>query len=237
MSREFEIRREVELPATPEEVWEAVTTSAGNAAWLFPNLVDPDQAAVYEPPHRFVIRMEGPDGWFNSIEDVIEARGGGTTVLRYVHSGIFTEDWDNQYDGADKHTDFYLHTLGQYLEHFKGRRATYIGGEGSSGLEGPDASTKPGSLDVVKRALGLDRDAAVGDKVRIELEGLEPQDAVVDYATAPFLGIRAQEGLVRFFGRDRWGHPTGMSGHLFSGDVDKARTEKAWQSWLDGVFA
>jgi hypothetical protein len=237
MPREFEIRREIELPATPEQVWEAVATSAGNAAWLFPNLIEPHQAQVYEPPHRFVIRMEGEDGWFNSIEDVIEARGGGTAVLRYVHSGIFTEDWDDQYDAAGLHTDFYLHTLGEYLRHFNGRRATYIGGEGSSGLEGPEASSKPGSLDVVKRALGLDGDAAAGDTVRVELEGIAPQDGVVDYVTPHFLGIRTNEGLIRFFGRDRWGLPTGMSGHLFAGGVDRNRTEDAWQAWLNEVFA
>jgi hypothetical protein len=237
MPREFEIRREIELPATPEQVWEAVATSAGNAAWLFPNLIEPHQAQVYEPPHRFVIRMEGEDGWFNSIEDVIEARDGGTAVLRYVHSGIFTEDWDDQYDAAGLHTDFYLHTLGEYLRHFNGRRATYIGGEGSSGLEGPEASSKPGSLDVVKRTLGLDGDAAAGDTVRVELEGIAPQDGVVDYVTPHFLGIRTNEGLIRFFGRDRWGLPTGMSGHLFADGVDRNRTEDAWQAWLNEVFA
>ena len=237
MAREFEIRREVELPATPEEVWEAVATGAGNEAWLFPNPIDPGQAQVYEPPHRFLIRVEGEDGWFNSIEDVIEARSGGTAVLRYVHSGIFTEDWDDQYDAAGEHTDFYLHTLGQYLEHFKGRRATYIGGEGSSGLEGPEASSKPGSFDALKRALGLDGDASVGDKVRIDLEGIAPQEAVVDYSTPYFLGLRVDEGLIRVFGREKWGMPTGMSGHLFADGVDKNRTEQAWQGWLNGVFA
>src|SRR4051794_80338 len=30
MSREFEIRREIELPATPEEVWDAVATAEGS---------------------------------------------------------------------------------------------------------------------------------------------------------------------------------------------------------------
>jgi hypothetical protein len=238
MARKFEIRRELELPATPEEVWDAVATSAGNEAWLFPGLVDPEQAAVYEPPHRFVIRMEGEDGSvINSIEDVIEARAGGTTVLRYVHSGIMTEDWDSQYDAADQHTDFYLHTLGQYVEHFKGRRATYIGGESSDGIVGPEASSKPGSFDALKRALGLNGDVAAGDTVRIELDALAPQEAVVDYATPHFLGLRTNEGLVRFFGRDNWGMPTGMSGHLFAEGIDKQRTEKAWQAWLNGVFA
>ena len=36
MAREFEIRREVELPATPEQVWAAVATAAGTTSWLFP---------------------------------------------------------------------------------------------------------------------------------------------------------------------------------------------------------
>ena len=36
MAREFEIRREVELPATPEQVWQAVATGEGTAAWMFP---------------------------------------------------------------------------------------------------------------------------------------------------------------------------------------------------------
>jgi hypothetical protein len=233
MGREFEIRREVELPGTPEDVWEAVATGEGNAAWLFPNLVDRDDATVWEPPHRLVIRMEGEDGWFNQIEDVIEARDGGTTVLRYVHSGIFTEDWDNQYDGADQHTDFYLHTLGQYLEHFKGRPVTYIGGEGSSGLEGPEASAKPGSLGELAQALGVGDDAAVGDRVRFGPDALE---GVLDYVHAHFLGIRTADGLYRFFGRDAWGHPTGMSAHLFGGEVDTERIERVWATWLEDVF-
>ena len=234
MGREFEIRREVELQGTPEDVWEAVATGEGNAAWLFPNLIDREQATVWEPPHRLVIRMEGEDGWFNQIEDVIEARDGSTTVLRYVHSGIFTEDWDNQYDGADQHTDFYLHTLGQYLEHFKGRSATYVGGEGSSGLEGPEASTKPGSFGRLKQALGVGDAASVGDRVRF---GPDALDGVLDYVHPRFLGIRTADGLYRFFGRDAWGHPTGMSAHLFADGVDKEASERAWKAWLDKVFA
>ena len=234
MAREFEIRREAELPGTPEDVWHAVATDEGNAAWLFPGLVDREQATVWDPPHRLVMRMDGPDGWFNQIEDLIEGRDGSTTVLRYVHSGIFTEDWDNQYDSAGRHTDFYLHTLGQYLEHFRGRRATYIGGEESSGLEGPEASSKPGSFGVLKQALGVGDDASVGDRVRFGPDEIEGE---IDYAHPHFLGIRTEDGLYRFFGRDAWGWPTGMSAHLFSESVDTERTERAWSDWLAGVFA
>jgi hypothetical protein len=234
MAREFEIRREVELPATPEEVWEAVTTAEGQAAWLFPDL--PGDVEVSEPPHRFIVRMEGEDGWFNSIEDIIEARDGSTAVLRYVHSGIFTDDWDNQYDAADKHTDFYLHTLGEYLRHFKGRKASYVGG-GPDGITAPEASTRPGSLEVVKRALGLDGPASVGDTVRLDVEGLAPRQGVVDYVNEHFLGIRTDDAMYRFFGRDAWGGPTGVSAHLFAGDADEQRETQAWNAWLEKVFA
>lgn len=236
MAREFEIRREVELPATPEEVWEAVATSEGQAAWLFPDLVDPADVRVADPPRRFSVRTEGEDGWFNAIEDVIEARDGSTTVLRYVHSGIFTDDWDDQFDAADQHTDFYLHTLGQYLRHFKGRRATYVGG-GPDGIEAPDASARPGAFDAVRRALGVDGQASVGDRVRVELAGLEPQEGVLDYVHPHFLGIRTDDALIRFFGRDAWGLPTGVSAHLFSDDADERRTAQAWRGWLEQVFA
>ena len=233
MAREFEIRREAELEATPEEVWEAMTTEAGMASWLFPNLVDPADVQVDEPPRRFVVRTEGEDGWFNQIEDVIEARDGSTTVLRYVHSGIFTEDWENQYDAAGKHTDFYLHTLGEYLRHFKGRTATYVGG-GPDGILAPESSSQPGSLDAVRRALGVQ---AVGDKVRLDIEGLEPQEGVVDYANEHFLGIRTADAMYRVFGREAWGMPTAVSAHLFADDADEQRTAQAWSAWLGKVFA
>ena len=60
--------------------------------------------------------MDGPDGWFNQLEHVLEPLDGGRARLHYVHSGIFADNWDEQYDGASKHTEFYLHTLGQYLQ-------------------------------------------------------------------------------------------------------------------------
>ena len=226
MAREFEIRRELELAGTPDDVWHAVATEEGNAAWLFPGLTGRDQASVWEPPRRLVLRMEGPDGWFNQIEDVIEARDGSTTVLRYVHSGIFEEDWENQYDAAGQHTDFYLHTLGQYLRHFNGRAATYIGGESPDGI--PAGSGFAG----VKQALGVGDGASVGDRVRFGPDGLEGE---LNYVHPHFLGIRTADGLYCFFGRDAWGMQTGMTAHLFAGGVDKEATERAWSEWMKGV--
>ena len=226
MAREFEIRREVELPGTPEDVWHAVSTEEGLAAWLFPMETDPSQVKVSEPPHHLVVRMEGPDGWFNQIEQVIEARGGSTAVLRYVHSGIFDEDWDNQYDAAGQHTDFYLHTLGQYLAHFKGRPVTYIGGEDPSGI------AARGGFEALKQALSVGDDTSAGDRVRF---GPDDLDGELTYVNPHFHGVRTADGLYCFFGRDAWGMQTGMTAHLFSDGVDKEATERAWSEWMKGV--
>jgi len=228
MSNEFEIRREVVLPASPAAVFAAVTT--GTANWMFPVPETPDPRE-WEPPNRFAVRVEGEDGWFNALEYVIEARDGGTAVLRYVHSGIFTDDWDNQYDGASKHTDFYLHTLGQYLAHFAGRTATYVS------APGPAASAKPEALETLKGALGLTKESRVGDRVRLELPGLGPVEAVTDYLTPYFVGLRGPDALYRFFGRNAFGGTVDAAHHLFGATVDQDRAEQAWRGWLAGVYA
>jgi uncharacterized protein YndB with AHSA1/START domain len=245
MAGEFEIRREVELPATPEEVWEAVATGPGNAAWLFPNELELREdgtpakgsgVTVWDPPRKFAVRVEGEDGWFNAIEFVLEGRDGGSTVLRYMHSGIFVDDWDNQYDAAGQHTDFYLHTLGQYLEHFNGRTATYVG-DVPGGIQAPAASARPDGFSVLRRALGLADGVAEGDSVRLEPQGVDALDGVVDYARPNFLGIRTADGLYRFFGRNAFGQPVGVALHLFTDGVDPEQAKQPWQAWLNTVFA
>jgi uncharacterized protein YndB with AHSA1/START domain len=228
MGKEFEIRREVELSATPEQVWEAVATGPGTASWLFPEEPGPGDLVESDRPHRYAVRTEG-EGGFNAIEFVIEAREGGTTVLRYVHSGVFDESgWDDQYDAVGAHTDFYLHTLAQYVEHFAPRTATYVGG-GPEGLNGPEASMTPDAFEQLKRALGA---SAEGDSVSVPNGG---GDGVVDYATDKFLGIRTGDALYRFFGRNAWGGPVGMSVHHF-GDIDADAAGRAWRDWLASVY-
>jgi hypothetical protein len=229
MAKEFEIRREVELPATPEQVWEAVATGPGSASWLFPGEPEPGDLVESDRPYRYAVRTEGEGGFFNALEFVIEAREGGTAVLRYVHSGVFEEEgWDNQYDAVASHTDFYLHTLGQYLEHFSPKTATYVGG-GPGGIDGPEASMTPDAFEKLKSALGA---SSEGDRVSVPNDG---GDGVVDYADARFLGVRTGDALYRFFGRNAFGGPVGMSIHHF-GDVDVDAATRAWSQWLESVY-
>jgi hypothetical protein len=229
MPKEFEIRREVELPATPEEVWEAVATGPGTQSWLFPEEPGPNDLVESDRPRRYAVRTEGEGGYFNAVEFVIEAREGGTAVLRYVHSGVFDDEgWDTQYDAVNSHTDFYLHTLAQFLEHFAPKTATYVGG-GPGGLQGPEASMTPDALDKLKQALGVNGE---GDRVSVPNGG---GDGVVDYSTDKFLGVRTSDALYRFFGRNAWGGPVGMSIHHF-GNVDVDAATRTWTEWLAGVY-
>lgn len=238
MGHEFTIRREVALPATLDHVFAAVTT--GTAGWMFPvdelageGGIGPDNPIVtsWKPPHEFSVRTEGEDGWFNALEYLIEARDGGTCVLRYVHSGIMVDDWEGQYDGADKHTMFYLHSLGQYVQYFSGRPVTYVA------ANGPAASGHPDALEVLARALGLSEGATAGEQVRLEVPGIKPIDAEVDYRTTYFIGLRGDDALYRFYGRSAFGGKVDAAHHLFAPDADGDANRQAWQTWLDGVYA
>jgi hypothetical protein len=162
---------------------------------------------VWEPPHHFVVRMERGD-WFNALEFVIEGREGGTSVLRYAHSGIFVEDWDTQYDAVQQHTDFYLHTLAEYLRHFDGRTVTYIG-QAPEGIQGPPSSLMPDGFQRLQRALGLPADASEGDPVGLTPDGLPALEGVLDYVRPNFIGVRTSDALYRFFGRNVFGAPWG----------------------------
>jgi uncharacterized protein YndB with AHSA1/START domain len=243
MSREFEVSREIDLPAAPDDVWTAIT--AAPAAWMFPTGMEipagaepPEGAPVttWDPPHRLVIRMEAPDGTFNALDYTIEARDGGTAHLRYVHSGILADGWEDQYDAIGAHTDFYLHTLGQYLEHFNGRQVTYVG-QPSSGIEGPASAGGEDAMQTLRAALGIADDAAVGDEVHATLGGAGSLDGVIDYLTPQFIGVRDADGLWRFFGRNHFGSVVGMSAHVFRDDVDAAQSEAVLKAWLDSVYA
>ncbi|MFF7263690.1 SRPBCC domain-containing protein [Streptomyces sp. NPDC008159] len=245
MSKEFEIAREFEVDATPEQVWDAVTSGTGG--WLWPmEAPEPrvggkgpfgSEVIAWEPPHRYSNRVEDVDGiseqTLNQLDYTIEPRDEGRRAwVRYVHSGIFVDDWDNQYDAAGRHTDFYLHTLRQYLTRFAGRPVTAF-----ATFEGPEASSSASAFTAVARALGLTDDTAEGARVRAEGPEGKPLDAVVDYRNPYFLGLRTDDALIRFFGRGHWGHPVGVSVHDFAPGADAAADEAAWKGWLNGVFS
>lgn len=234
MSREFEIRKEVALDATQEQVWEAISTKAGVAAWFMEMEGEPADSGVttWEPPAHLVIRTpEAPDGTTHAFEYVIEARDGGSTVLRFVHSGFFGGDWGAEYEGMTASGwDMYLHTLAEYLRHFPGRPAVYIE------AEGPQASADENAWPVILEGLGLGDAAVVGDQVHLSPQGLAPVEGVVDYVDSSFLGVRTDHSLIRFHGRAALGMAAAVAEHEYAEDVDPKETAKAWESWLHRLF-
>ena len=224
----FEITVDTELPGTPERVWEAVTT--GTPAWMFPTDGWPAERTVEDYPRHLVSRMEGPDGWFNQLEHVLEPLDGGGARLHYVHSGIFAENWDQQYDGASRHTEFYLHTLGQYLKYFDGRPVVF------TDIQAPSASAVPDGFVRLKQALGAEG-ATPGSTLKLELDGVGKISGEVDFINENFLGLRTASALYRFFGRNAFGATVGMTVHDFSGSGNSDATTKVWSGFLDEVYA
>lgn len=240
MATQFEVRWEREIDASPEVVWDAFTLHS--AGWLWHIEYEPKvggaergltpgggTVTVWDPARRFTTRALDDGDGFNELGYVLEPRGSGTHVS-YLHRGVFGEDeYDVQLDACRQHTAFYSHSMSEYTQHFAGRDPVYVS------ADAPDSSVRDGFA-VVCNALGLGPDAAVGDRIHLELDGVAPVDGTIDYLTATFLGVRTADELIRVYGRDRWGWPVGVAVHLFADDADGPAATKAWTTWLNGLF-
>lgn len=232
-----DIVRTVTLAAPPAVVFDAVTTGTGG--WLWPGEVEPrvggaagpgGVVTAWRPGRHYANRMEGEGGWFNELDFALEA-GDDTeeaTRLTYRHSSVFDE---GQVPGVEEHTDFYLHTLAEYVAWFTGREATF------TSVDAPESSRAAGSAARVLQALDLADDVEVGDAVVVDLPGVGPVAAGLSYRTASFVGLRTASALVRVFGREAWGAGVSVSVHDFADGADAAATGSAWQRWLDDLFA
>jgi len=226
MAKQFEVRWEGDLAGTPAEVWDAFTIHT--AGWYWQIQYEPrvggaetgltergGVVTVWEPGRHFTTRLDGDGGFFNELDYRLEPSGAGTH-LTFTHRGALAEEsYDQDLDMCEQHTRFYYHSLGEYMRHFNGSDAIYV------------ATDAPGTFASLREALGVPADAAVGDEVTLEPVGVV---GVVDYATAPFLGVRTADALYRFFGRDTWGLPVGVAMHLYGENADE--TAAAWKRFL-----
>jgi hypothetical protein len=103
-------------------------------------------------------------------------------------------------------------------------------------VQAPAASQDPDGFVRLRRALGLGS-AAQGAPVDVEVDGVGRLAGEVDFANEHFLGIRTADAMYRFFGRNAWGAPVGMTVHDFSGAGDAETTAKAWGGFLERVYA
>jgi uncharacterized protein YndB with AHSA1/START domain len=143
VGKEFETRLDAEVPATPEQVWDAIATGPGISSWFVgrtevdgatvrtsfgDGLIPPGAVTVAEEPARFAYGSpEAPDGRFVAYEYLIEARDNAATVLRTVTSGFLPgDDWAAEYEAMQYGTALYFATLVEYLRFFPGRPADVV---------------------------------------------------------------------------------------------------------------
>jgi len=247
MGREFESVDNIEVDATPEQVWQAIATGPGIDSWFMGrNDVDPDKGVVrqsfggYEPEHRvtewepmrhLAYRSDAPDGRFIAYEFLIEGRDRAGTVLRMATSGFLPgDDWEAEYDAMTKGGALFVATLGTYLRHFAGRTAVPVT------VFGPAYTDWDRTRATLFAALGLSDEPRPGDRVRVTPAGLEPIDGEVFFLNADTLGVRTADEILRlikgFMG-------TVIAAHQLFGrtDADAEAAEHAWQSWLTKTLA
>lgn len=190
------------------------------------------RVAAWEPPHRVVFDGgEGTDGL--AFEWLVEARDGGTCVVRLVNTGFGTgEDWDAQYDGMAEGWQMFLFNLKLHLEHFAGRSATAM----------LPTATWAGPRDETWRKLAGELGIAMGPKVgeRVEVNAATApalSGSVADVTPwrisllldqpSPGTAIVAVEGLGEQVGVSIWCYLYGSDGTSAA-----QRDEPLWRDWL-----
>ena len=242
---------EIEVVGTPEEVWQAVATGPGISSWYVPHDVEertggaaqarfgpaPEmhidgRVAAWEPPRRIVFDGgEGAGGL--AFEWLVEAREGGTCIVRLINSGFGSgADWDAQYDGMADGWPLFLTNLQLHLAHFRGRTATAVL---------PSAMWSGARADVWARLLGelcLPAAPQVGDAVSTEGSGAPQLRGTVVDAHPNRLAILLDDPVpgTAFVAAEGVGEHTGVSvwSYLYddTGRATARRDEPAWFAWL-----
>ena len=252
------IELELEVPGTPEQVWQAIATGPGFAAWFVPTDVEEREGGavtfhlapgidsagvvtVWKPPHRFVgeEREWMPGAPPVATEILVEARTGGICRVRLVNS-LFTSqaDWDDQLESFEKGWPGFLEVLRLYLTHFPGQRCAPVR------LMNPTAMDEAGAWAHLLDSLGL-AGAAPGERRATSGFGAPALAGVVESVKDRLLLLRSHEpapGLM-VLGIGDMGPPLGMtvwlSFYLYGDGAAAAaeQVEPAWQAWLSERFA
>jgi len=124
----------VEIPATVEEVWNAITQASEVTRWFAPIArIDPREGGeyfvswgpgmegagtieVFDAPHHLrKVTARGP-----VLDFYLESKG-EVTVLRLVHSGFLTSaDWDGEYNGTRAGWPIYFRILTHAITRHRG---------------------------------------------------------------------------------------------------------------------
>jgi hypothetical protein len=132
------VQVETEVPGTPEEVWDAIATGPGVSSWFVPTKFEDGKVisqfapgmdgvadiTAWDPPRSFSAISEnmGPGAPPMATEWTVEAKAGGTCIVRVVHSLFASnDDWDGQLTGTESGWPSIFRVLRLYLTRFKGQ--------------------------------------------------------------------------------------------------------------------
>jgi len=247
---------EYEVPGTPEQIWEAIATAEGIGSWFLPTDLDgrvggaivthmgedvssPGTVTGWNPPHRFAYEepewaeFTGHPGAVTTplvTEFLIEARSGGTCVVRIVSSAFGTgADWEAEFfDQLRTMWRPFLDNLRLYLSNFPGQRGTSLSAQ----------AVVPRPRDEVWSALRRDLGVvAVGQP--IETRGIVGSVERIGEVELLLRVSSPVQGFLQFTAVDQddgstW---TQLEGYLFSANapeyVDRERS--AWKEWLTSL--
>ena len=254
------VQAEVEVPGTPEEVWQAIATGPGISSWFVPSEVEeraggtavshfsPDgsmdsvaRITAWDPPRRFAAETDelGPGEQPVATEWIVEARSGGACVVRVVHSWFASsDDWDEQFEGYEQGWPAFFRILRLYLTHFRGQSCA------SFQLMGVAPEPKSEAWAALIGSLGI-AGAAVGQRVKTAAAA-PPLAGLVEWAGPPEypeeLLLRLDEpapGIAHIFAMPMGGQVClairiYLYGHQAPAVV--ARDEQLWQAWINEHF-
>ena len=254
------VQLEFEVPGTPEQVWHAIATGPGISSWFVPTEVEErnggaitfhlgpgmdssGSVTAWEPPSRFAYeeRDWGPDAPPLATELLVEARSGGTCVVRLVHSLFANGDaWDDQLESMESGWPSFFNVLRLVLTHFQGQPCSSLRVMGT----GPEPESK--AWEELTGALGL-AGAQEGERRSTSATGAPPLGGVIerrgDGKHFHELLLRLDEPTpgIALAGAYTWGGKVhvAISFYLF-GDraaVVAARDEPLWQAWVSEQFA
>jgi uncharacterized protein YndB with AHSA1/START domain len=252
------VQVEVEVPGTPEEVWQAIATGPGISSWFVPSEVEereggtavshfgPEMDSVasitdWDPPRRFAVESQdlGPNAPPVASEWTVEARSGGTCVVRVVHS-LFasTDDWDKQLEGWESGWPGFFRILRLYLRHFRGQPCSAIQ------LGGAASDPRPKAWAALTVPLNL-AGATKGQRVSTPASAPPLAGLVERVGEEPYpeeLLLRLNEpapGIAHLFAMDMGGQVYLSIRFYLYGDrasVVVARDQPLWQAWMKERF-
>src|SRR5688572_2632506 len=241
------VEAEVEVPGSPEQVWSAIATGKGISSWFVPSSVEEraggtavssfgpgmDSVATiktWNPPRSFIVESEEGPGTV-ATEWTVEARAGGTCVVRVVHRWFAsTDEWDNQFEGHTYGWAAFFRILRLYLTHFAGQACSAV--QLSAFTQAPT----PEAWQTVKSAMTIDEKA---QRVASTPGAPRLSGAIVSLVEAhPELLLRLDRpapGLAHMFVMSACGPTLVCVRFYLYGEQGPAAAEdaqRAWSGWL-----